>query len=154
VGDESEKARLDRELIEFLNEIRVALPGVQVLFAFLLILPFSNGFSKVSSGERGVYYAAVVCTLLASVLFIAPTTYHRIRFRAHDKERLIRTSNRLALAGSVLLAGAMCCAAYLVSEVVFDLAAGVATACVAAVAFGWFWYGLPLWHGSRDRRGS
>jgi ABC-type Fe3+-siderophore transport system permease subunit len=151
VGDESEKARLDRELIEFLNEIRVALPGVQVLFAFLLVLPFSNGFSKVSSGERGVYYGAVLCTLLASVLFIAPTTYHRIRFRSHDKERLIRTSNRLALAGSVLLAAAMCCAAYLVSEVVFDVAAGVATASVAAVAFAWFWYGLPFWHARRDR---
>jgi O-antigen/teichoic acid export membrane protein len=152
MADESEKARLDRELIEFLNEIRVALPGVQVLFAFLLILPFSNGFSKVSQGERGVYYAAVVCTLLASILFIAPTTYHRIRFRAHDKERLLRTSNRLALGGSVLLAGGMCCASYLVSEVVFDVAAGAATAGVAAVAFAWFWYGLPLWHRARERR--
>jgi hypothetical protein len=152
VGDESDEERLDRELIEFLNEIRVALPGVQVLFAFLLILPFSNGFPKVSSGERGVYYAAVVGTLLASALFIAPTTYHRIRFRAHDKERLIRTANRLALAGSALLAAAMCCAAYLVSEVVFDVTAGVATACGAAAVFAWFWYGLPLWHRSRERR--
>jgi Family of unknown function (DUF6328) len=135
---------LNRELIELLNELRVALPGVQVLFAFLLILPFSRGFPEVTEGERVVYFAAVLCTMLSTAFFIAPTTYHRIRFRDHDKERLIQTANRLAIAGTVLLASAMSCAVYLIGEYVFNVWAGLAATAFTAVVFGWFWYGLPL----------
>jgi hypothetical protein len=146
VSADADKSRIDRELIELLNELRVALPGVQVLFAFLLILPFSSGFPKVSAAERDVYFAAVVCTTLATILFTAPTTYHRIRFRAHDKERLIRVSNRLALAASALLGVAMCCTVFLVSEFVFSVPVAVATTAFVGLNFAWFWYGLPLWH--------
>jgi amino acid transporter len=148
VSAEPEKSRIDRELIELLNELRVALPGVQVLFAFLLILPFSNGFPKVSEAERDVYFAAVACTTIATVLFIAPTTYHRIRFRAGDKERLVRTGNRLVLAGSVFLGTAMCCTVFLISEFVFSVPFAIVATALAAVNFTWFWYGLPLWHAS------
>src|SRR5438445_13719808 len=95
---EGEKQRVDRELIELLNELRVALPGVQVLFAFLLIVPFSQGFAKVSSAQRAVFFAAFLCTAIATALLIAPSSYHRIHFRRHDKERMLITSNRLALA--------------------------------------------------------
>jgi uncharacterized membrane protein len=144
VPEEDEKQRLDRELIELLNELRIALPGVQVLFAFLLILPFSNGFSKVSQGEKIVYFAAVLCTMLSTAMFIAPTTYHRIRFRDRDKERLIDISNRLAIAGTVLLAAAMSCAIYLISEFVFNVWVGVAATAFTAVTFASFWYALPL----------
>ena len=101
MADNGDDGRLDRELIELLNELRVALPGVQVLFAFLLIVPFSKGFPQVSESEQIVYLAAVLCTMLSTVLLVAPTTYHRIRFRDHDKKRLIYTANRLAIAGTV-----------------------------------------------------
>jgi uncharacterized protein DUF6328 len=144
MAEEDEKQRIDRELIELLNELRIALPGVQVLFAFLLILPFSNGFSKVSQGEKIVYFAAVLCTMLSTAMFIAPTTYHRIRFRDHDKKRLIDISNRLAIAGTVLLAAAMSCAIYLISEFVFNVWVGVAATVFTALTFASFWYALPL----------
>ena len=97
-----------------------------------------------TQSEKVVYLTAVMCTVLSTVLFITPTTYHRLRFREHDKEHLIWTANRLAVAGTVLLAAPMSCAAYLVAEYVFDVWVGlVATVCTAA-AFGWFWYALPL----------
>jgi hypothetical protein len=82
------------------------------------------------------------------VLFIAPTTYHRIRFRAGDKERLVRTGNRLVLAGSVFLGTAMCCTVFLISEFVFSVPFAIVATALAAVNFTWFWYGLPLWHAS------
>jgi hypothetical protein len=149
--DEDEKERLDRELIELLNELRIALPGVQVLFAFLLILPFSNGFSKVSEGEKIVYFAAVLCTMLSTAMLIAPTTYHRLRFRDRDKERLIFISNRLAIAGTVFLAAAMSCAIYLISEYVFNVWVGLAATAFTAITFASFWYGLPLRRELRER---
>ena len=80
--DEDDKARVDRELIELLNELRVALPGVQVLFAFLLILPFSQGFAKTTTTQRDVYFVTLLCTVTASALLIAPSAYHRLHFRS------------------------------------------------------------------------
>jgi hypothetical protein len=148
LSEEDEEQRLDRELIELLNELRVALPGVQVLFAFLLILPFSRGFPEVTETERVIYFIAMICTVLATALFVAPTTYHRIRFRDHDKEHLIETANRLAIAGTAFLASAISCAVYLVGAYVFDVWVGVAATAFTAIVFAWFWYGLPL---SRER---
>jgi len=152
IADENEHDRLDRELIELLNELRVALPGVQVLFAFLLILPFSKGFPEVTEGERVVYIAAVFCTTLSTVLLIAPSSYHRLRFRDHDKEQLIETSNRLAIAGTALLAVAMSCAVYLIGEYVYNVWVGVAATGFSAAGFAWFWYALPLSRRLRDSR--
>jgi uncharacterized membrane protein len=141
---EDEKERVDRELIELLNELRVALPGVQVLFAFLLTVPFSQGFSKVTTFQRDVYFAAFLATALATALMIAPTTYHRIHFRAHNKERLLLTSNKLSLVGSVFLAIAIGTAVFFVTDVLFKVAtASIVTGLISAW-FGWFWYGLPL----------
>jgi heme O synthase-like polyprenyltransferase len=142
--EEDEEHRLDRELIELLNELRVALPGVQVLFAFLLILPFSKGFPKVTETERVVYFVALLCTMLSTALFIAPTAFHRIRFRDHDKEHMIKTANRLAIVGTVFLAGAMSCAVYVIGEYVFDVWVGIAATAFTTAAFAWFWYALPL----------
>ncbi len=96
--------QVDRELIELLNELRVALPGVQVLFAFLLILPFSQGFREVTSAQRAVYFGAFVCTAVATVLFIAPSSYHRLQFRQRDKERMLLSANKMAIAGTAFLA--------------------------------------------------
>ena len=99
---ESKSERIDRELIELLNELRVALPGVQVLFAFLLAVPFAQGFTKVTSFQRGSFFAVLMCTAISSALLIAPSAYHRIHFRQHNKEELLLSSNRFAIAGSVL----------------------------------------------------
>ncbi|HET6771316.1 MAG TPA: DUF6328 family protein [Actinomycetota bacterium] len=99
--DEDRKQRVDRELIELLNELRVALPGVQVLFAFLLTVPFAQRFSQVSGLQRAVYFVALLATAVASVLFITPTAYHRLRWREPDKEQMLFTANRLTIAGTV-----------------------------------------------------
>ena len=111
---------LDRELIELLNELRVALPGVQVLFAFLLIVPFSNGWSDVTEVQRYVYFVAFLCAAVSSAFLIAPSTYHRLRWREGDKEHMLVTANRLAIAGAVFLAAGMTAAVFLITDVLFD----------------------------------
>ncbi len=148
---EDEKERIDRELIELLNELRVALPGVQVLFAFLLTVPFSNGFSKITAGERAVYFAAFICAMIATALLIAPSAYHRLNFRApeREKERMLFTANRLSIGGSVFLALAMGAVVYLISDVLYHIGAAAPITGAAAVLFVWFWYVLPL---SRRRK--
>ena len=136
--------RQDRELIELLNELRVALPGVQVLFAFLLVVPFSQGFVKVTSSQKGVYFAAFLCTTVATVLLIAPTTYHRLRWREHDKEQMLATANKMVIAGMVFLALAMSSVVYFITDFLYSSAAGAVTAVVAA-SFGFFWFVVPLY---------
>jgi hypothetical protein len=147
---EGKEERLDRELIEFLNELRVALPGVQVLFAFLLTVPFTQRFGDATGVQRYVYFAAFLCAAVATVLLIAPSSYHRIRFRQHDKEQMLRTANRLAIAGTVFLAIAMSCTVFVISDVLFGPAATAAATAVAAGLFLWFWYALPLSRRLRD----
>jgi hypothetical protein len=139
--------RLDRELIELLNELRVALPGVQVLFAFLLTLPFTNRFERISGAERLVYFVALLSTTLASALMIAPSAYHRLRFRDHDKERLIHTSNRLMIVGMGALVVAMTCAVFVIADLIYGSTVGIATAGVTAAVFAWFWWGIPMARG-------
>lgn len=152
--DESHEERLDREVIELLNELRVALPGVQVLFAFLLLLPFQQSFAEVTSLDRQIYYLAFASTAAASVLLIAPSTYHRIRFRDRDKEQMLRTSNRFLLGGSLLLGVAIASVTFLVTDVVFGDPAGATAAAIAAAVVGWFWFGLPLSRKVRDQGNS
>src|SRR3954468_5668489 len=94
--NETPKQRHDRELIELLNELRVALPGVQVLFAFLLAVPFAQGWQKTTAFQRDVFFVAFLATAIASALLIAPSAYHRLRWRVEDKGRIVRISNRLA----------------------------------------------------------
>ena len=144
IDDENEKQRINRELIELLNELRVVLPGVQVLFAFLLILPFSKGFPEVTHVERLVYIAAVLLTTISTVLLLAPSSYHRLRFRDEDKEQLIRVSNRFAIAGTAALALAIVCVVYLITAYVFVAWAGLAAVVLGFFGFGFFWYALPM----------
>jgi hypothetical protein len=142
--EEDKAARIDRELIELLNELRVALPGVQVLFAFLLTVPFSQRFTALNDVQRAVYFVAFICAALATALLIAPSSYHRLRFRAHDKERMLFVANRLAIAGMAFVALAVSGVVYLISDLLFGvLAASLVTAGVAGWLV-WFWYGLPL----------
>ena len=142
---ESRKERVDRELIELLNELRVALPGVQFLFAFLLIVPFQQRVSQTTDFQRGVYFVALAAAALATALLIAPAAQHRILFRQHDKEALLRRSNRSALAGLFALGLAICSALLLVVDVLFSVILGWVTAGALAVLLCWWWLAVPLW---------
>jgi hypothetical protein len=141
---ETPEERRNRELIELLNELRVALPGVQVLFAFLLAIPFANGFPKLSELDRDVYFAALVTTMLSTALLITPSAYHRFVFRQHEKERLLETSNRLTIGGLGALAVAMTCSLFVIADFLFGwVLTGLVTGFTALV-FGVLWYALPL----------
>jgi glucose-6-phosphate-specific signal transduction histidine kinase len=147
---ESAQQRQNRELIELLNELRVALPGVQVLFAFLLAVPFASGFPKLNSTQRDVFFAAFIATALSTVLLIAPSSYHRLRWRQHDKERMLVVSNALTIAGLFFLAVAITCTVYVITDFLFHRTwAALFTALVGA-AFLVLWYGLPLGAAMRD----
>ncbi len=141
---EDSSARINRELIELLNELRVALPGVQVLFAFLLAVPFSKGFATATQFQRDLFFGVLVSTAVSAAFLIAPSAWHRLRFRQRDKERMLLTSNSLAIAGLGFLAIAMVGAVMLISDYVFSEALTVASGIVAIILFGGLWYVLPL----------
>src|SRR5918997_3195753 len=103
-GGESEKERLDRNLEQLLQELRVALPGVQVLFAFLLTVPFAQGFANLTDPQRELYFAVLLLTAVSTAFLIAPSANHRLLFRQRDKEHLVTISSRLAIAGLATLA--------------------------------------------------
>ena len=148
---EDRKARVDRELIELLNELRILLPGAQVLFAFLLILPFTFRFEELTRTHRGAYFAAFLCAAVGNVLLMAPSANHRLRFREHDKEGMLCWFNRLALAGSAFVAASIALVVYVVAAVVFNetwaaVGAGVMTCWIVVV-----WYVVPLWQRVLDK---
>jgi MFS family permease len=149
-ADGDEASRLDRELMELLNELRVVLPGVQALFAFLLIVPFSDRFGAVTGRERTVYVVALLASAVACVLLTTAPAFHRLHFRRHDKVQLLRVGNRCAIAGMVALAVAMVAAVFLVTE--FLLGAGVAIALTAALAvpIAILWWVLPIGMASKN----
>jgi cation transport ATPase len=151
---ETRKERLNRELIELLNELRVALPGVQVLFAFLLTIPFTQKFATVTAGERYVYFAAFLLTTLATAMLIAPTAFHRLNWRDPDKERLLEISNTLAIAGLGVLALAMSCVLFVITDLIFGTTGGIVAAVLGGATFAAFWYALPLAHRVRRTRGE
>ena len=142
--DETEDERLDRNLGELLQELRVALPGVQVLFAFLLAVPFQQNFTTITAFERSLYFVTLLCATISAALLITPSAYHRITFRYQQKGRLVYVANRLTIAGLGFLALAMTGALMLISDVLYG---GVATAIVGGGAFVMFaglWYVVPL----------
>jgi hypothetical protein len=149
--EESERERLNRELIELLNELRVALPGVQVMFAFLLTVPFTRGFPKLSAVDRDVYFAAFVSTALATALLIAPSSYHRLRFRQGDKKRMLFLSNKLAIAGMALLAIAIDCVVFVITDVIYGSPAVALATGLVGLVFVLLWYVLPFAHARRGR---
>jgi hypothetical protein len=149
---ESEEERHNRELIELLNELRVALPGVQVLFAFLLAVPFANGFPKLSSLDRDIFFVAFIATALSTVLLIAPSSYHRLRWRQHDKERMLVISNALTIGGLFLLAVAITATVFVITDFLFHRAWAATFTAIVAATFLALWYGLPLAAAIRDRQ--
>lgn len=139
---ESEQERLNRQLNELLQEIRVAMPGVQILFAFLLAVPFNQRFGETTDFQVKVYLFTLICSALASAFFIAPTAYHRIMFQQRDKPNLIRTASRLAIIGLVALALAMSSAIFLVVDFLFSEATAIPVAGAVLALFAWLWFGL------------
>ena len=144
VDGESKGERLDRELMELLQELRVMLPGVQVLLAFLLTAPFQQRFASLPGSLRNAFFAAIVCATLATVLLIAPSAHHRLRWRAGEKERILRIGNQMALWGTVFLAAAIVLALYVVTNVLFTSELALATAVAAVLVFVGIWYVLPM----------
>jgi len=147
---EHEWEKTERQLIELLNELRVAMPGVQVLFAFLLTVPFQQGWEKVDGFQRDVYFVALLAAAIATAFLIAPSAYHRIAFETHDKPRIIRVGTRQLICGLVALAVAMNCAILLVTDVLFDATTVVITLAITVSLFAWLWFGVGLWRRLRQ----
>jgi VIT1/CCC1 family predicted Fe2+/Mn2+ transporter len=141
---EEEQEQLNRQLGELLQELRVAMPGVQILFAFLLAVPFNQRFGDTNAFQRDVYLVTLLCAAVASASFVAPVAYHRLMFRHRDKPHLIKVASRFAIAGLAALALAMTSAILLVTDFLFSsITAWVITAIVLAL-FAWLWFGLAL----------
>jgi hypothetical protein len=137
---ETSHERLDRNLVELTGELRVVITGVQVLFAFLLVVAF----------ERTVYFITLLCAAWAAIFTIAPAAQHRILFRRDDKAHLVFSGSGLTIAGLTCLALAMCGALLLVATVLFGELAGVVTALAMGVPFGALWFAIPLLRARHD----
>ena len=147
---ETEAERADRNVIELLNELRVVGLGVQVLFGFLLTIPFATRFTKLNQAQRDIYLATVLLAVLSTALLVAPVAYHRLLFRRHEKERLVRVTNVLAIAGLVTVGLAVSCAVLLVVSFVAPGAPAVVITAIAVLAFAGLWFVLPLSRRDRD----
>lgn len=143
---ESEQERRARELAELLQELRVVLPGVQVLFAFLLTVPFSARFGGVSPLQQAVFFGTLVCTALSAGLLIAPSAHHRLLWRKQAREHRLRVANRLAIAGMILLVPGMVGVMFVITDILFgSIAAATVTAAITAF-FAYVWFVLPIWY--------
>jgi len=149
--DETEQERLDRNLQEFLGELRVALPGVQVLFAFLLVVPFNQRFADITDFQQTVYFVTLLFTAAASVCLIAPTAQHRIEFRAQHKEQILLMANRLAIVGLGCLAVAMTGAILLITDLLYGSTTTVIVTVPVGLTFALLWYLIPAQRLMADR---
>jgi Family of unknown function (DUF6328) len=148
--DQQEQERLNRQLLELLNELRVALPGVQVLFAFLLAVPFQQRFREATDFQKYVYLVTLLASATTTALLIAPTGYHRMLFQRGDRPRIIEHGTRMLILGLISLALAMTGAVYLVTDFLFAAGTAVAIGVGGAIIFGWLWFGQALWRRWRN----
>jgi cation transport ATPase len=151
-ADEDEEHRLDRELTELLNEIRVAMPGVQLLFAFLLAVPFQQRFAQATTFQKDVYFVTLLSAAAAAAFFVAPVAYHRLTFRHRNRPTLVQTGSLSALIGLVALAISMTCAILLVTDVIFGTSTVVATAIAVGLLFAVLWFGIGAYRRITGRR--
>jgi hypothetical protein len=142
--DEDEAERLDRELIELLNELRVVMPGVQVLFGFLLTVPFQQRFEQIDAFQRDVYFATLLLTAGSAACLMAPSAFHRLTFRAGQKPYLVTFGTRQTIVGMVLLALAMNGVLMLLTDILFHSATVAITVACSASLFAWLWFGVAL----------
>jgi hypothetical protein len=138
------RRKRDQELIEILNEVRVALAGASVLFGFLLVVPFSAGWDDRTAGQEAAYAVAFLGTIFSVVGLMTPTAYHRLRWRERNKERMLRVSHLGAISGIGLLAVAMTAVAYLVIEEIASPLWAVVVTVLVGGAFAAVWFALPL----------
>jgi hypothetical protein len=148
---EEEQERLNRQMIELLNEVRVATAGVQVLFGFLLAVPFQQRFAQVDDFQRKIYFVTLLAAAAATALLIAPSAYHRVVFQQHDKPNIIRLGTRQFICGLVALVIAMTGAVTLVTDVLFQASTTIITSIAVLVGFAWLWFGIGLWRRARTR---
>jgi Family of unknown function (DUF6328) len=140
----NEQDQSERQMAELLQELRVALPGVQILFAFLLTVPFAQGFQQVTSFQRNVFFATLMCTAISTACLIAPTATHRLRFHKHDRKYVIESANKLLIAGLVFLALAIVLAVMLITDYLFDGAARWIWPGIVAVVVAVLWFVRPI----------
>jgi len=141
---EEEQERENRRMIELLNELRVALTGVQVMFAFLLTVPFTQRFAQVTEFQRTTYFVTLLCAAAAIAFLIAPTAQHRMLWRRHQKHQLIVIGNSLTIAGLAFLATAMTGVVLLITDVLFKTTTVVVVTAAVAGLFATLWYVVPL----------
>jgi hypothetical protein len=146
-----EERKRDRQMIELLNELRVALPGVQILFAFLLTVPFSMRFEQLTTFQRDTYYVTLMATALSTACLIAPSAAHRLRFHQSERSWIVESANELMIAGLVILAVALCGSVVLITDMMFDGArVWIYSGAVAVIIVG-LWFVRPL---TRHARGK
>jgi uncharacterized protein involved in cysteine biosynthesis len=141
---ETEKERLDRNLAELLQELRVALPGVQILFAFLLVVPFNQRFADITNFQRTIYFVTLLLATAATACLIAPTAHHRIEFRQQDKKRIVFSATKLAIAGLALLALAMTGAVLLITDLLYHSGTVAIVAAGVVLLFASLWFAWPV----------
>jgi hypothetical protein len=150
--DEDEAKRLDRELLELLNELRVVIPGVQVLFGFLLTVPFQIRFQQIDAFQRTVYVVVLLLTAASAAFLMATSAFHRLTFRHHQKPYLVTLGTRQTIAGLVLLALAMNGALLLMLDLIFHTATVAILVTLMSSLFAWLWFGQALVRRARGTR--
>jgi hypothetical protein len=139
-----EERKRDRQMAELLQELRVALPGVQILFAFLLTVPFSQGFARATSFQRNLFFATLLATAASTACLIAPTATHRLRFHQKERAYIIESSNRLLIVGLVFLALAIVGAVTLITDVIYGVSGQWIWPALVALALVGLWFARPL----------
>jgi O-antigen/teichoic acid export membrane protein len=142
--DESPLERLDRNTTELLQELRVAVTGVQVMLAFLLVVPFNTRFTRLSSFERYDYFVTLVCVAIAAVLLMSPSIHHRLLFRTQQKPFLVELGNRTTILGMTFLAAGFIGILVLISDLMWGGVAAAVVGVVTVAVIGGLWFGLPL----------
>lgn len=142
--DETPAERADRNLLELLQELRVATTGVQVIFAFLMAVPFQQRFETVTTFQKQVYFATLLLSVAATAFMIAPSAYHRLNFAQSDKRHIVDAASRLAIIGLVCLALAMTGAVLLITDFLFQAGTVSITVALVALLFITLWFVLPL----------
>jgi hypothetical protein len=141
---EDRHERTAREMIELLNELRVILPGVQVLFAFLLTVPFAQRFPQLTELQTGVFFATLICTAITTALLIAPSSQHRILWREGVREQRLELGNVLTITGLIFLVPAMVGVIFVITDLIFGLTAAIIVTALLALFFALLWFILPL----------
>ncbi len=142
--EETEKQRIERDYDEMLEEIRIALPGGEVMLGFLLTAPFSERFSRLTDLLKGVYLVSLLCVALSTALLLAPTAYHRIRFQAHDKPWITRRGTALVIAAMIVMVPGISGTLFVVTDVIFSRVAAAFVSGATVLFLVGLWFAVPL----------